>query len=285
MFYEDVSMETREKIRMWLSKDRMGELVLDERPFVTYRSVVLSKAVPGRQYTHRLAGMPYDTYSGTFTVEFELYEPYGFLNYKFYKNLDNENTRSYCGMVEEMEMPPAPTVTDKTFLIYNPGTVTCDTVIRIAGTAPNGITIKNKTNGTSCTLSSLPDGKTLEIDSKLGTVKADGYLAFEYHESGFIRLASYDWKYDNVTGQSEEGSTSVFITNTDTDEGMVGKYIRMGSAWNKITEVGDHSITVEKPARKTAVEICMIAGMNEMEIEGDGYTLTTLSVDYAPRIA
>lgn len=138
MYFEDITIETRERIRQWLDRKVCGDLVFDDRPFVTYRNVCPAKTVQGQMYTEHLQGMPQDTYSGTFTVDFKLYEPFGYLNYNYYTGYDTESSALYSGMLEEMEMPAAPTTASRAFLMYNPGTEVCDTVITLAGTAANG---------------------------------------------------------------------------------------------------------------------------------------------------
>jgi len=73
------------------------------------------------------------------------------LQYKAYEDYDPEGASVYCGMLHNDEMPAEPTTGSRSFLLYNPGTETCETLIRIGGSAgTNGITIKNSTNDTEC---------------------------------------------------------------------------------------------------------------------------------------
>lgn len=190
VFFEDIDRQTREKIRWWLDQKTMGELEFDERPFVVYRCVRPKKTVLGKIYTGQY-GDSQELYSGTFTVEFSCYEPYGYLKYKTYDTYDKDGAGMYCGMLEQSEMPAAPAVTDRSFLIYNPGTEVCDTLIRIGGTTgAGGLTIKNITNETQCKLSSLPQNGYLEIGSGAGSViHVNGNtrtLDFQYHDSGYL---------------------------------------------------------------------------------------------------
>lgn len=111
---------------------------MDERPFVVYRSVQLNKAVLGRIYPVRYDNFGNDLYNGTFTIEFVLYEPYGYLRYKSYDGFDEDNASSYCGMLSSSEMPSAITTSSRNFNMYNPGTEICDTLIRIGGTVGSG---------------------------------------------------------------------------------------------------------------------------------------------------
>ena len=284
IFFEDITIGTREKIRQWLDRNSAGDLIFDSRPFETYRNVRLGKVVPGKIYTTHLPGYPHDTYSGTFTATFELYEPYGYLNYKYYTDYDRENAGSYSGMMEVQRMPEAPTADSTTFLMYNPGTIACDTVLTIAGSAPNGITITNATNGTKCALNSLPASGSLVIDSAKGTVKAGGNMNFSYHDEGYLKLAPYGWKYDDITAETTAGSDEVMLDNCDPGPDMVGKYIWLNGKWRKITAINGHIATIEDTMSSAVSEICTITGMNELTISGDGYTLTSIAIDYAPII-
>jgi len=181
---------------------------------VVYRSVQLKKAVAGKEYTHRYDEFPHDTYSGTFTIEFSIYDPYGYLKYNTYENYDYDGAGMYCGMLEKDEMPEDPSVNTRDFLIYNPGTETCETLIRIGGSAgEDGVTITNNTNGSECKLLSLPSSGYLEIDSFHGTVvhvEGDNRtLDFEYHDEGYLTLASYGKRTDEVMATTQSGSATV----------------------------------------------------------------------------
>lgn len=114
MFFEDITQTGREKIRAWLDQKTSGELIFDDRPFVYY-NVRPTKTVTGKIYTTRHEGYSNDTYSGTFTVTFTAYEPFGFLKYKSYTNYDNDGAGLYCGILEQGEMPTAPTAASRSF--------------------------------------------------------------------------------------------------------------------------------------------------------------------------
>lgn len=151
MYFEDITAETRERIRAWLDRKTSGRLIFDDRPFVYY-NVRPTKTEPGKLYTTRHGGSSFDRYSGTFTLTFTAYEAFGFLKYKYYTDYDQDGAGVYCGMLEENEMPAAPTAASESFLLYNCGTEPCGAKITLAGSAPNGVVIKNKTNGTKCAL-------------------------------------------------------------------------------------------------------------------------------------
>lgn len=231
VFFENITKEMREKIRSWLTEDSLGELVLDERPFIIYRSVQLKKTIPGKLYTTQDLEYPHDVFSGTFTIEFSLYEPYGYLKYKYYTSIDEDLAGFYCGMLEKNEMPSVPSTSSRSFLMYNPGTETCETLIRIGGSVGSGgLTIMNQTNGTECKILSLPSSGYLEIDSFHGAiVHVNGEsrtLNFEYHDEGYMNLAPYGRKLNDVVATTTSGSSTVTLDNCKVDKYLVGSYIR-----------------------------------------------------------
>ena len=78
------------------------------------------------------------TYSGTVTVYFKAYEPFGKMRYMSYDSYDVDGAAMHCGIIATNEMPPSITPTTGSFLVYNPGTQYADVIIRVGGEAPNG---------------------------------------------------------------------------------------------------------------------------------------------------
>ena len=153
-------MTTFEAMMQWLHADQTGSLVFDERPFVSYSAVVWKKPT-GKVYSVRNATDIDEVYSGTMSVYFKCYEPFGKMAYTSYDTVDTDGAMKCCGILEKEEMPSPVLPQAGTYLVYNPGTEICNTVIRIAGTAPNGLTISNGT-GDVCKLVSLPSSGYLE---------------------------------------------------------------------------------------------------------------------------
>lgn len=79
------------------------------------------------------------------------FSPYGRMLYKATSDLDADGAYITTGIVEEDNMP-AVSAAEGDYLVYNPGTEYTGATIRIAGTAPNGVTIENRTTGTVCKL-------------------------------------------------------------------------------------------------------------------------------------
>lgn len=148
-YYEDIDIEKREEIKRWLGRNTSGILEFDHRPYEYYK-VFPSKVVTGNSYNHRSFDGTANLYSATFTVTFTAYEPFGFLKGKDLWDPGMEDAFPHCGALDRTLMPPTPTVSDRQILLYNCGTEVADTVITLAGSAPNGLTITNRTNGDRC---------------------------------------------------------------------------------------------------------------------------------------
>lgn len=149
-FFENITEYQLRRIARWLDRKTAGELVFDSRPDVVYH-VRPSKQIEPEIYEHLLEGNEDRTYSGTFTATFSAYEPFGFLTKtECLSQEDPEKYSTYCGMISSNDMPAAPTGSSRRFLVYNCGTEPCGITLLLKGNAPNGFTITNETNGSSC---------------------------------------------------------------------------------------------------------------------------------------
>lgn len=287
MFFEDITIQKREQIRQWLDQKTSGELIFDDRPFVYY-NVRPTKTVTGKLYISRHDGVSTDTYSGTFTVTFTAYEPFGYQKYKYYTGLDEDGASRYCGMLEENEMPPQPETTDTEFLLYNCGTEPCHTKITIAGEADDGLMIHNKTNGTWCKITSLPETGSLVIDSRLGSVSVINNgtetLDFQYHDEGFQKLEPAGVIMEDIWLTTEANSASATIENKPNNKNVAGSYILIDGEWVKIVAEDETGITLESEAESSGVSMTKIVPMNEIEITGTSVSQTALNIDYFPMI-
>ena len=239
--------------------------------------------VAGRSWTHvSLTGET--VYSGTFTVSFDAFEPFGFLKYKSYDTTDTDGASAYCGILPQSMMPAAPTTSSRQFQVYNCGTEDADTIITLAGSAPNGMTITNLTNGNVCTIPSLPESGTLTLDSRQGLVSDINGPAFEYHNDGFIRLAPYYPDIQNLKVSYSSSSTTLTVVDTTADKSWIGKFVRIGNEWIKISFVSDQGVvTLSKtPAASGTNVITRLAVLNDITISGDELTLSTFTFDYTP---
>lgn len=274
----------------WLHRDREGKLVFDDRPFVYYDARI-AKIVEGKTYTtgHEHKYGNETLYSGTLTITLKADDPFGKMTYTAYQERDIDNAMAHCGILSEDEMPTAIEPTTGDYLIYNPGTEPSDTIIRVAGTAPNGVKITNRTTGDICELIALPsDPDYLELDSESGSItqlpsKPDEF-AFEYHDYGYIRLAPCIPYERDVAVSYVAGTNTIDFMLLDLTEHNVGQYVRLNGEWIRIISVSGRQAVISKPMDVTGSEYTMVATMNEISVEADGAELTKLEIQYIPKV-
>ena len=206
------------------------------------------------------------------------------MKYKYYTGTDTDGAASYCGILESQMMPTAPTTSSRQFQVYNCGTEDADTIITLAGSAPNGMTITNLSNGNVCTLVSLPASGTLTIDSRQGLVSDANGPAFEHHNDGFIRLVPYYPDITNLKVTYSSSSTTLTVIDATADKSWIGRFIRLGNEWIKISFVSDQgAVTLQKqPAASGTNVVTRLVCMNDIVIAGEGLSLSTLTFDYTP---
>ena len=285
-FLEDVDIHGRERIRRWLDEKGSGWLIFDDRDCVKY-FVRPSKAAPGKLYRDTTWCSPDELYSGTFTITFEAKEPVGYLTRLTDDNLLDTEADHICNLVRADMMPAAPTASSRQFLIYNQGTQPCSAIIRIAGTAPDGLDIYNETNGSMCRLRGLPESGTLVIDGKNGLVTTETNLGTEityaYHDHGYIVLEPNNEINYTVYLETTAGSTTATAIPEMTED-LTGMYVWLDGAWNKITAVGeDHQVTLATAAQTTMADQVHLGKLNDIRINGTNLNLTTLEISYEPR--
>ena len=229
-------------------------------------------------------------YSGTMTITFSAEDPFGRMSYISYEGQDVDEAQKRCGILPASMMPPTVLANTGEYLIYNPGTEIADTVIRIGGKAPNGVTIENMTNGDKCILLTLPPSPDyIELDSEAGCVKQlpsypDGY-AFEYHEEGYIRLEPCTPYQRNVSVSYSAGSNLLTFSDFALSKEYVGHYIRIGGEWLRVIAVTDErTAVVNKFLNTSGAEKTTIAVMNQISVTGEDAQITKLEIEYVPRV-
>jgi len=124
---------------------------------------------------------------------------------------------------------------------------------------------------------SLPSEGYLEIDSFHGEVVCVNgntkTLDFEYHDEGYMTLASYGAICHEVMATTTAGSKTVTLSNCKVNDRLIGKYIRLNNDWIKIDAVADNTITLASAAAKSETATTKITGMNEITISGDNLQL------------
>lgn len=283
VFFDELTEEQMEQWMNWVHRDTEGELVFDDRPYVSYH-VHPSDRLTGKVYKH-LSFNGDIVFSGTSTIKFTCYEVYGVMAYKSFSGTDSDNAQARTGIVSSSMMPSLSSSSRGVQLVYNCGTEVCPTVITIGGTAPSGVVIHNYTTGESCRLVKLPPSGNLVIDSNEGSVRRNGELEFEWHDLGFIHLAPCIPYRRNVFVNYSSGSNTI-TSNSLFQKKDIGRYIYVYNGWKKIQAVSNDlcTATVNGSVSASGRGLCMIACMNEIAITGNNVNLTTFSIDYLPRV-
>jgi len=220
-FYEEITKQQRENIRRWLHRNSYGQLIFDDMPFV-YWNVRPVKMIEGQEY------LDSGRYSGTFTIVFRAYNPFGYLMRKYNTGSENDNANDYCDLIDSSLMPSPPTTSSRTFNVYNPGRETCGLSIVLRGSTNNPIEFLNTTNQTRCIIRELPpttlvldiNGETGMITTHTPASTANSEFGFIYHDRGYIRL-SPGMNQIQIFEQNSSGSwvtpTSLSLTSISID--------------------------------------------------------------------
>ena len=118
-YFDGITLEMREGLMRWLDRNTKGTLVYDEKPYVYY-DVHPAKRIEIKEYTYRENGAL--LYSGTFTVTFRCYDPFGKLYVTSYAATCTPQLLAATGILPTSVMPDAPGTSDIGFLVYNCGT-------------------------------------------------------------------------------------------------------------------------------------------------------------------
>lgn len=286
-YFERITIEEFERITQWACGNNKGKLIFDDRPFVYY-TVSPMKVPTGKVFASQQDGEIEKMYSGTVTLYFKAFEPFGCMAYKTIGEYDTDGAAKRSGMIRE-EMMPKLSAQAGTYLVYNPGTIACDTIIRIGGSAENGVTIINNTTGDVCKILALPSTGYIEVNGEEGSVKhlptdPEGF-AFEFHDEGYIRLAPCMPYYQNTAASYTSGSNKVLLLDAGMPKDLAGEYIYLNKEWLRIIAVEDeNTVIVSKNMTGTGVEETIVANMNEITIECPGANLTRLEIDFIPKV-
>lgn len=273
-----------EQIMMWMSPGVTGKLIFEDRPNVYYEATVSQvpkvSIYPTRDEDGNFAE------SAVLTFYFICYNPYGMLIEPAASEI--ADVKKYTGYLDNTPNGTNNYKNKGTFLIHNPGSYESDTVIQIAGTAPNGVKITNMTNGDVCSLLSLPSSPDyLELSSRTGIIQQlpshPDDLVYSMHDDGFIRLAPSWPSTKTLTVSYRSGSNSVTVTKGSVSEADEGLYIRLNNQWLRVANVSNATtFTASASLNKTATETTTMTLMNEIKIEGTGATLTTCNITFVP---
>lgn len=307
-FFEGVTVPMREGIRRWLKRGTVGRLILDAMPFV-YFICYPDAVVQGKIYRDRnCAGE--ERFSGTFNVTFRAASPFGYLIRKYNTVNTDDNSTDFCSMILNTQMPSAPTTLSRDFYVFNPGTERCGLTIELSGTAPVPFRFFNEANGTYCELIALPpSGLNLAINGDTGYVKvrqpnATSYdNGFAYHEKGFIELepdvGHNDIAYEDAV-KLTNSSYSLKLVEFPVSPDMIGARLTVGNITGTVTSIsGNNNVVYVDFTYSTTISrttgVCNIISQgnhiviqeknsNDSWVNATQLTLTSISVDYQPRV-
>lgn len=269
----------------WMDAEDGGRLIFDERACVYYEVIPYK---PPATEAYRVSCGGSFVYSGKITFYLKAHEPFGRMLYTSYEEEDTDGAAVYSGIIRQSEMPQIDLSAGR-HLVYNPGTKKTDLTLKIAGTAPNGLTIHNATTGETCTLLMLVDSPNwVEINSHDGSIRIqpsdEDNFAFELHDLGYVTLAPCTPFTPDVTVSYEAGSNIVTHDALLTQE-TVGQYMRVGEKWLRIIAIQDetHVVVSEFVGVSGANKTCVVT-MNEIDISGKGLSLTMLEFEYEPKV-
>lgn len=302
-FFEEIDTATRQRVKEWVKRGTSGELVFDDMPFV-YWHVHPGKIPVGNWYIDTN-----ESHSGTVTITFNAYEPFGYLKRKSNSAYEDDNAEDYCHLISTSDMPAAPSTSDTSFDVYNPGTEDCGLSIEISGSTSNPIRFFNEKNGTYCEFGSLPsDSLHVRIDGDTGYVSTfvagtgtseNGYA---YHDKGVVRL-SPNIGYSDMpfTYGGLNGTMYTIIPNgTVVSEDMIGAIITidgvsdttftvvsMGIPLNKLYCTREGSGTPPDSGTLhmiTTNHISIEEKINSVWSTPSTLLLSSISIDYNPRV-
>ena len=286
-FFEKIPMHTYEAMMQWVGRDKEGRLIFDDRPFVYY-TAISHKPPEGEVY--RTRGIGGYVYSGKITLYFKAYDPYGKMMYAACGEEDPDGAMEHCGMLPVSMMPSSPLAHPGSYLVYNPGTEMTEVTIKIAGSAPNGLEIRNETTGDVCQmLGVVTDPNWIEINSDEGSIKikpsTEDKFAFELHNLGYIRLAPCTPYLRNLSYEMESGSDEIVVYEPYLTQDMVGQYMYINGGWRRIIYVRDdsHAVLAYTPDVDLSGETVIVT-MNVITLSGEDLALTKFEIFYEPKV-
>lgn len=301
-FYEDshIAKGVMAKAHSLFRVGKKGILVFQRRPWCYYYATVTS-VDPGEMYSYL---------NGMFVITMKAYYPFArglaVNNHLFYSLPTDEchaEIMENTAMFDNGYMMPAMTFTNistqRSILLYNPGTERAKVDIVVSGEAGDGITIANTTTGQSCRYIAFNtnDGEiyTDGINGKVTATK-DGVekLGFLYHDYGFIELEpafpilrNLYISYEN----QQVTSTNILYEYEDEKGWYEDKYIFIGAdntgSWYQINQCVDkYTLTLKQSAQSSGSCKTNVVPMNEIIITPSaGTSISTLSFVYKPTFA
>lgn len=302
-FFEEIDIKTKQRIKEWVGRDTSGTLFFDDMPFI-YWIVHPGKIPVGDWYLDNN-----ETHSGTVTITFNAYEPFGYLIRRANSEASPaDGSDNYVDYLAGADMPAEPHAGDSEFDVYNPGTEECGLTIDLGGTTSNPFRFYNETNKTRCEFNSLPPtGMRLMINGENGFVSvymigASGNdVGFAYHDRGVLRLepnnggSGIQYHYTGKNGSLYSFELEGYHVSTK----LIGAKMTIDGIDGAVFEVktvfrGTNKIycAIDNPPAFPEEGTCCVRTLNHIIIEEkvDGVwkgpttlNLSYLAIDYKPK--
>ena len=278
-----------------------GKLIFQRRPWCYYYVVITEVT---EDFTNYLNGLV--------TIKAKAYYPYARSDvyYSIRTDVDYADLMSNTAVVEKKTML-LPTSIDcsqditsaKTIYLLNPGTEPAAVGIEIAGDAPSGVYITNRTTGDQCKFVALTkaattqEGKYLYTDPINGrTVMRGGAkdeVCFLYHDYGFLYLEPafpairdlyISYNHSNILETSNMLFDPAEETAEDATEYYADKHVYVDGEWIAIARVKDQNhLELKRAVDEQGYEKTMIVLLNEIYISPvANMALTRLNFIYKP---
>lgn len=288
-YFEDINEYQLTSFMHLFSRSQEGELVFDERPWLSYRA----RAVKTPEIEKYAIG---GRYSGRVRVYLKAYYPFATSTAStlddtaIYGALQSLAKDTTCLIpAARMPSPPvttagSPQVTEFIYPIHNAGNAKADTIIRIAGDVSEGVIISNPSTNQICKVIGLTKALTtnvnkwLEIHSKTGecfiTDGANRSPGWQYHDKGYIQLSGHSPILRDIpisySGNTVTTSYDVFSQND------IGKSVFIDGKWATIVTINNtRSVVVNPPASSSGTGSTEIIHLNKIHI--DPLSLMSLS--------
>ena len=277
---------------------KSGKLVFKRKPWCYYYVTVKSR--PKTEFTNYLNGLITITMTAYYPfargINFGDTEDHAFYNLP--SDLYHDDVVLNTGLLNKEGMVPSLSYTNltsqKSIILFNPGTEPAQVGIAASGDSGSGVTIKNYTTGQECKLVAMSKAVTTDVNKEVFCDGINGKtllrgaatseIAFLYHDHGFIELEPAFPILRNVFINYTGNTTIQLINNIKKD--VRGEYIFANNKWLKILTQENNSIIVNEPVGISGEERTCICKMNELSIEPDStMNIDRISFSYKPTFA
>lgn len=299
--YEDVPKSTLYDILRWFDRRQEGALIFDDRPYAVYTARPTAEIVFS-DYPRQGACAKRELHSGTFSIELTAYEPFATVSVPYIPTNETADVDPVAlatvsdelMVLQEAQMPPAPTAASTEFLMYNCGTEYAHTVLRAAG--EGDVTLTNLTTGQVCVVKGLTSAATtqlnkyVELDSKTGRTllvgAADTVLDYSYHDYGYIVISPCAQYKRSMNIRSAASSTTITSDGGEFEDWMIGMYVYIGGAWHEIKDVmTPETARIDTTMQSAQTVDTPVVVMNRIQVTlSSGGSLSKLEMTCTPRV-